>query len=97
MIKNYQKFFKDIFGEAAFGRSRKREIVLIRKLIIIFLIKEKGFKVCQVAKIMELHHSVIFHHIKPVIDIEFDRFYAPRSRSLLEKFDEAFPNHEIKK
>ncbi|ROI05482.1 hypothetical protein EGI16_03590 [Chryseobacterium sp. G0240] len=96
MIDKIQKFFKDNLGSEAFTRCRKREVVLQRKLIIIFLIKEIGLKECQVAKIMNLHHSAIFYHLKEVIDLEFDRFYIPRARALKEKFDFEFPDYGLR-
>ncbi|KAB1228478.1 hypothetical protein [Chryseobacterium viscerum] len=95
MNNNFKKFFKENLGESAFTKCRKRETVLQRKLIIKFLVKEIGFKECQVAKIMGLHHSAIFYHLKEVIDLEFDRFYVPKARFLKEKFVLEFPNHGL--
>lgn len=90
----YHNFLKEKYGSEVFSRSKKREIVLNRKLIILFFVKEKEFKVTFVSWIMEMSHSDIFYYLRPVHDLEFERYYVPRARELKEEFDKKFPKDE---
>lgn len=93
-VIQYHTFFKEKYGKKIFSKSRKREDVFVRKLIVLFLVKDKGFKETFVSKIMQMNHSVVFYYLKPVIDLEFDRYYIPRVRELKEEFDKKFSENE---
>lgn len=83
----YHNAFKESYGIMIFSKSRKREIVLVRRMIISFLVKEKKFKECFIAKIFNVSHSAIFYFMRPIVDKEFDRFYRLNIDSLRENFE----------
>lgn len=83
----YHEAFKENYGNQIFSKSRKRETVLIRRLIVTFLVKEKEFKECFIAKIFNVTHAAIFYFMKPIVDKEFDRFYRLNIEALRENFE----------
>ncbi|MFC7347276.1 hypothetical protein ACFQO9_11160 [Chryseobacterium zhengzhouense] len=83
----YRKELENSYGIAIFSKSRKRENVLIRRMIVTFLVKEKKFKECFVAKIFNVTHAAVFYFMKPIIDKEFDRFYKINFDALKENFE----------
>lgn len=90
----YHGALKENYGTDIFSKSRKREIVLVRRMIITFLVKEKKFKECFIAKIFNIPHPTVYYFMKPIVDKEFDRFYLKNLESLRENF-EKIENHVI--
>jgi hypothetical protein len=88
----YHKALKESYGTEIFSKSRKRETVLLRRMIVTFLVKEKKFKECFIAKIFDVSHAAIFYFMKPIVDLEFDRFYRINIESLRENFEKIESN-----
>lgn len=83
----YHNALKESYGNQIFSKTRKRDIVFVRRMIITFLVKERKFKECFIAKIFNVTHPAIFYFMKPIIDLEFDRFYNKNIDSLRDKFE----------
>ncbi len=83
----YHKAFKESYGIEIFSKSRKRENVMIRRMIVTFLVKEKKFKGLFIAKIFDVSHQSVFYFLKPIVDKEFDRFYLKNVEGLRENFE----------
>lgn len=90
----YRIALEDNYGSEAFSKSRKRENVLIRRMIVTFLVKEKELTGCFVAKIFNVNHQAVFYFMKPIIDKEFERFYRLNIETLRDNF-EKIDNHVI--
>lgn len=83
----YRQQLEQNYGAEIFSKSRKRENVLVRRMLVTFLMKEKKFTGYFIAKIFNTSHQSVFHFMKPVIDLEFERFYKVNFKALMENFE----------
>lgn len=90
----YHKALREIYGSEIFSKSRKRDTVLKRRMIVTFFIKEKEFTGYFVAKVFNINYQSVFYFMKPIIDKEFERFYRLNIEALRENF-EKIDNHVI--
>lgn len=90
----YHRGLKESYGSEIFSKSRKRETVLRRRMIVTFMVNEKKYKECFIAKIFDVSHAAIFYFMKPIIDKEFERFYRLNIEALRDNF-EKIDNHVI--
>ena len=93
-IVDYRNFINENFNRI-FTKSRKREIVMERRFLTIFLVKEAELSKHKVARILRVKHPSIHYFLKPVIDREFDIYYRRNIQKLRENF-ENFKNSEIR-
>lgn len=86
------------YGKILYLQCRKREVVMYRKMIILFFYHEKKMGLSEIGRILNTNHASVYHHLKPVIDKDFDQFRAQQLDSLRNDFEsyEQQINKEIK-
>ena len=81
-IIKIKKFFAEKYPEAINSKSRKREIVMQRRMIINFLFQEGKIRVTVMKNIIGGTHQVVCYFLRNVNDKSFENYY----KSETEKF-----------
>ena len=81
-ILKIKKFFAEKYPEAINSRSRKREIVIQRRMIVNFLFQEGKIRVTVMKNIIGGTHQVICYFLRNINDKSFENYY----KSETEKF-----------
>jgi len=67
--------YNEDFSNMIFEKTRKGEVVLIRKMSSYIMVKKLKFSLCSVAKVMGKNHATIIHHCKSmqdILEVDFD-------------------------
>lgn len=84
-------FFAERYPEAVNTKSRKREFVMHRRMIVNFLFAEAKLRVSVIKHIIGKKHQVPCYFLRHVSDLTYEKLYREETDRFRDDFFNAFP------
>lgn len=85
------QFFAERYPEAVLTKVRKREVVLLRRMIVHFLYYENKMRLSTIKYVVGKSHQVAIYFLKPIKDIDFDVVYRRETAKFRDEYFAIFP------
>ena len=91
-LQEIRLFFQEKYPIAISSRSRKREIVMQRRMIVNFLFNEYKMRVGSIKLVLKKKHQIPCYFInKKIHDLKYTNFYKEETEKFRAKFFTEFP------
>ena len=91
-IQTIRTFFAEKYPHAINTKSRKREIVMQRRMIVIFLFQEGKMRTSAIKNIIGGKHQIPSYFLRTITDKHFENFYRAEIEKFKDEFAELIPD-----